>query len=121
MKRFLAVSIISLFAVVSFSFAQERRFTIDDLLKVRRVGDPQVSPKGDLVAFTITDVDKVANKSTTQIYLVPVAGGEVRQLPNDDNSPPRRPAGRGMARAWLSLGRGGAMTRFGRLMFRVEL
>jgi dipeptidyl aminopeptidase/acylaminoacyl peptidase len=86
MKRFLAVSIISLFAVVSFSFAQERRFTIDDLLKVRRVGDPQVSPKGDLVAFTITDVDKVANKSTTQIYLVPVAGGEVRQLTNDEHS-----------------------------------
>src|SRR6059058_4335031 len=80
MKRFFAVSIISLFAVVSFAFAQERRFTIDDLLKVRRVGDPQVSPKGDLVAFTITDVDKAANKSTTQIYLVPVGGGEVRQL-----------------------------------------
>jgi dipeptidyl aminopeptidase/acylaminoacyl peptidase len=86
MKRFFAVSIISLFAVVSLTFAQERRFTIDDLLKVRRVGDPQVSPKGDLVAFTITDVDKAANKSTTQIYLVPVAGGEVRQLTNDEHS-----------------------------------
>src|SRR5882724_5817088 len=86
MKRFFAVSIISLFAVVSFASAQERRFTIDDLLKVRRVGDPQVSPKGDLVAFTITDVDKAANKSTTQIYLVPVGGGEVRQLTNDEHS-----------------------------------
>src|SRR5437763_1398845 len=86
MKRFLAVSIISLFAVVSFAFAQERRFTIDDLLKVRRVGDPQVSRKGELVAFTITNVDKAANKSTTQIYLVPVGGGEVRQLTNDEHS-----------------------------------
>src|ERR1041385_1614192 len=86
MKRFLAVSIISLFAVVSFAFAQERHFTIDDLLKVRRVSDPQVSPRGDLVAFTITDVDKAANKSTTQIYLVPVGGGEVRQLTNDEHS-----------------------------------
>src|SRR5258705_1491926 len=86
MKRFFAVSIISLFAVVSLAMAQERRFTIDDLLKVRRVGDPQVSPKGDLVAFTITDVDKVANKSTTQIYLVPLGGGEPRQLTNDEHS-----------------------------------
>jgi dipeptidyl aminopeptidase/acylaminoacyl peptidase len=85
MKRFFAVSIISLFAL-ALVHAQERRFTIDDLLKVRRVGDPQVSPKGDLVAFTITDVDKVANKSTTQIYLVPLGGGEVRQLTNDENS-----------------------------------
>src|ERR1043165_9053792 len=86
MKRFFVVSIISLFAVVSFAFAQERRFTIDDLLKVRRVSDPQVSPKGDLVAFTITDMDMAANKGTTQIYLVPLSGGEMRQLTNDENS-----------------------------------
>jgi dipeptidyl aminopeptidase/acylaminoacyl peptidase len=85
MKRFFAV-VISLLALASFVVAQERRFTVDDLLKVRRVSDPQVSPKGDLVAFTITDVDKVANKSTTQIYLVPLGGGEVRQLTNDEHS-----------------------------------
>ena len=85
MKRFFAVAI-SLLALASFVVAQERRFTVDDLLKVRRVSDPQVSPKGDLVAFTITDVDKVANKSTTQIYLVPLGGGEVRQLTNDEHS-----------------------------------
>src|SRR5215471_7943295 len=86
MKRFFAVSSMVLLALVSLGAAQERRFTIDDLLKVRRVGDPQVSPKGDLVAFTITDVDKVANKSATQIYLVPLSGGEPRQLTNDEHS-----------------------------------
>src|SRR5216683_4319539 len=85
MKRFFAVAI-SLLALASILFAQERRFTIDDLLKVRRVSDPQLSPKGDLVAFSITDVDKTANKSTTQIYLVPLAGGEMRQLTNDEHS-----------------------------------
>ena len=85
MKRLIAVAI-SLLALASFFVAQERRFTIDDLLKVRRVGDPQVSPKGDLVAFTITDVDRIANKSITQIYLVPIGGGEVRQLTNDEHS-----------------------------------
>src|SRR6266705_2159793 len=86
MKRFFACFLISLFALAAVVVAQERRFTIDDLLKVRRVSDPQVSPKVDLVAFTITDVDKVANKSTTQIYLVPLGGGEVRQLTNDEHS-----------------------------------
>ena len=86
MKRFFAVSAISLLACASFAFAQERRFTIDDLLKVRRVSDPQLSPKSDLVAFTITDVDKTANKSITQIYLVPLGGGEMRQLTNDEHS-----------------------------------
>lgn len=85
MKRLFAVSI-ALLALLSFTFAQERRFTIDDLLKVRRVSDPQVSPKGDWVAFTITDVDKAANKGTTQIYLAPIAAGETRQLTNDEHS-----------------------------------
>ena len=86
MKRIFTFVVISLFAMVTFAFAQEKRLTIDELLKVRRVGDPQVSPKGDLVAFTITDVDQAANKSTTQIYLVPLSGGETRQLTNDEHS-----------------------------------
>src|ERR1044071_10464736 len=86
MKRIFTFAVISLFAMSSFALAQEKRLTIEELLKVRRVGDPQVSPKGDLVAFTITDVDQAANKSTTQIYLVPLGGGEVRQLTNDENS-----------------------------------
>src|SRR5256885_16250050 len=96
MKRLFAVSVISLFAFAALVSAQERRFTIDDLLKVRRVGDPQVSPKSDFVAFTITDADKIANKSTTQIYLVPLSGGEPPQLPNDGHSPasPRWPPDR---------------------------
>ena len=85
MKRFFAVAI-SLLALASFVVAQERRFTVDDLLKVRRVSDPQVSPKDDWVAFTITDMDKAANKGTTQIYLVPLGGGGVRQLTNDEHS-----------------------------------
>src|SRR5712671_834035 len=86
MKRFLALSAITLLACASLAFAQERRFTIDDLLKVRRVSDPQLSPKGDLVAFTITDVDQATNKSTTQVYVVPIAGGATRQLTNDEHS-----------------------------------
>jgi len=86
MKRFFALSFVALLACSTVAYAQERRFTIDDLLKVRRVGDPQVSPKGDQVAFTITDVDKNANKSLTQIYLVPLSGGEPRQLTNDEHS-----------------------------------
>src|SRR3989440_12188553 len=86
MKRYLIVSIIGLLAFATFAYAQERRFTIDELLKVRRVGDSQVSPKGDLVAFTITDMSLAANKGTTQIYLAPLGGGEVRQLTNDEHS-----------------------------------
>src|SRR2546425_5760038 len=86
MKRYFIVSIIGLLGFATLAYAQERRFTIDELLKVRRVGDSQVSPKGDLVAFTITDMSVTANKGTTQIYVVPLGGGEVRQLTNDEHS-----------------------------------
>jgi len=85
MKRFPGILVV-LIALGSLLIAQERRFTVNDLLKVRRVSDPQVSPKGDLVAFTITDMDTTANRGNTQIYLVPLAGGEMRQLTNDENS-----------------------------------
>src|SRR2546430_1403067 len=86
MKRLFGISLITLLACASFVLAQEHRFTIDDLLKVRRVSDPQLSPKNDLVAFTITDMDKAANKGTTQVYVVPLNGGEMRQLTNDEHS-----------------------------------
>src|SRR2546429_3385339 len=86
MKRYFIVSIIGLLGFATIASAQERRFPIDELLKVRRVGDSQVSPKGDLVAFTITDMSVAANKGTAQIYVVPVSGGEVRQLTNDEHS-----------------------------------
>src|SRR3989454_8591910 len=86
MKRYLIVSIIGLLAFASFPTRRSSDLTIDELLKVRRVGDSQVSPKGDLVAFTITDMSVTANKGTTQIYVVPLGGGEVRQLTNDEHS-----------------------------------
>src|SRR5438067_9137310 len=86
MKRYFIVSIIGFLGFATIASAQERRFTIDELLKVRRAGDSQVSPKGDLVAFTITDMSVAANKGTTQIYVVPLGGGEVRQLTNDEHS-----------------------------------
>jgi len=86
MKRFVVSSVLFMLALASIAVAQERRFTIDELLKVRRVGDPQISPKGDLVAFTIRDMDQAANKGTTQIYVAPLGGGEPRQLTNDEHS-----------------------------------
>jgi len=79
MKRLFAVSIITLLAFASLSVAQER-FAIDDLLKVRRVGDPQVSPNGRRVAFTIGEVKFDDNRVNTQIYVIQLAGGDTRQL-----------------------------------------
>ena len=63
--------------------AQSNPFTIQDLLQVKRVGDPQVAPDGKLVAYQSTTIDKAANRGRTQIYVVPTNGGTPMQLTND--------------------------------------
>ncbi len=90
MKRFIAPMIIIVMGLgmVTASKAQTAAapFTIDQLIVVRRVGDPQLSPDGRWVAYTVTDTDKEANRRTTQIYLAPTTGGPARQLTNEKQS-----------------------------------
>lgn len=91
MKRLLHIAmIITLaFGAALPSFARQtapKPFTIDDLIEIRRVGDAQLSPDGRSIAYTITDTDKAANRRTTQIYLVPTAGGQPRQLTRENQS-----------------------------------
>ncbi|HEX8144846.1 MAG TPA: S9 family peptidase [Pyrinomonadaceae bacterium] len=88
MKRLVTGAVILLLALASAALAQQagRRLTVNELLKVRRVSDPQVSPDGRTVAFTITDPDVAANKSKTQVYLIGVEGGEPRALTSGEQS-----------------------------------
>jgi dipeptidyl aminopeptidase/acylaminoacyl peptidase len=87
MKRFVASISVLLIAFTSTALAQSNgRFTIDDLLKVRRVSDPQVSPDGKSVAFAIGDVNFDANRVVTQIYLKSIEGGDIKQLTSGDSS-----------------------------------
>jgi dipeptidyl aminopeptidase/acylaminoacyl peptidase len=85
MKRF-AVLISVLFLVATTAAAQTRTYTIEDLLKVRRVADPQVSPNGAYVAFTVGDVTYDANRVVNQIYVVSIDGGHPKQLTNAQSS-----------------------------------
>jgi len=84
MKRFVIAVSVLVFAMSWFAAiatAQEtRRFTVEELLKVRRVGDPQVSPNGKRVAFTIGDVNYDLNKVITQIYVMQIDGSGLKQL-----------------------------------------
>ena len=87
MKRFVVSTFIFMVALASVALAQDsRQFTINDLLKVRRVGDPRVSPDGQRVAFTIGDVNFDANRIITHIYLMPLDGGAMKQITSGDRS-----------------------------------
>jgi dipeptidyl aminopeptidase/acylaminoacyl peptidase len=62
------------------------RFTVQEMLKIQRVADPQLSPDGRWVAYQITVPDVAANRNRTQLYVVAVAGGEPKQLTSGTSS-----------------------------------
>src|SRR3954469_9901953 len=50
--------------------AEVRAFTADDLVRIRRVTDPEVSPDGRYVAFVMRETDMEANRGRTDIWLL---------------------------------------------------
>ena len=93
------IAFIALLFAVTISLAQAT-FTVSDMIDLRRVGDPQLSPDGRMVAYTIGVVDKAANRTLTQIFLVEVNGGRSRQItsnPQSSTSPRWSPDGRRIA------------------------
>ncbi|MCC6824303.1 MAG: S9 family peptidase [Acidobacteria bacterium] len=84
MKRLL-IALTVLFAVTGLALAQAP-FTVKDLIAMKRVADPRVSPDGRTVLYTVGVVDLASNKTLTQIYSRPVSGGAERQLTNDSSS-----------------------------------
>lgn len=53
----------------------QQPFDVHALLKLERVSDPQLSPDGRMVAFTVQSVDLEGNRKPTQIWVVPIQGG----------------------------------------------
>jgi len=90
-----------LLALGSLLAAQPKRvMEIEDLFRVKRVSDPQLSPDGKWVAYVVSVVDKPNNKSNTDIWLIPSSGGEPRQLtnsPKQDQHPRWSPDGKWIA------------------------
>ncbi len=99
--RRIIVSIVAIAALAVFASAQAGRpLGFDDFIKIQRVTDPQPSPDGKWIAYVVTVMDKEANRGNSDIWLVPVAGGESRRLtsaPGTDNSPRWSPDGKTLA------------------------
>ena len=72
-----------LLAACTIASAQKKPFDVNALLELKRIGDPQISPDGKLVAFTVQTVDVEANKKPVQVWVVPLEGGTPRQITQD--------------------------------------
>jgi dipeptidyl aminopeptidase/acylaminoacyl peptidase len=82
------------------SLAGPRAWTSDDVLALRSVSDPQASPDGRWVAYVVQSLNEDKSAYQTDVWLVPVSGGEARQLtasPKNDESPRWSPDGKWLA------------------------
>ena len=69
--------------------AAQPAFTVEEMLKLKRVSDPQLSPDGTRIAFVLTDVSLDQNTRNNDIYVVPVAGGAPAKFAATDRSEDR--------------------------------
>jgi dipeptidyl aminopeptidase/acylaminoacyl peptidase len=106
MRRF-AFLLVLLVSLPAFSQAKHP-FTFEDMMKLKRVGEPVPSPDGKWVLFAAVDVDLAANKKTSHIWIVPLAGGPERILIADQDGDRPRWAPDGKRFAFLSNKEGGS-------------
>jgi dipeptidyl aminopeptidase/acylaminoacyl peptidase len=90
MRRF-TLSLISFFIILltgaafvqlSAQPAAKKPFTFEDMMSLKRIGGPTISPNGKWVLFSATEVDLAANKRTSHLWVIPIAGGTARQMPS---------------------------------------
>ena len=77
-----------------------RAITLDDLARLRNVGDPQRSPDGKWVAYTVSTIDVEKDKRDTDLWMTSWDGTEQVRLtssPDGESSPRWSPDGRYLA------------------------
>src|ERR1700676_4627177 len=105
-RLFLAILVL---AFTLPAHAQDRHpFTFEDMMKLKRVGEPEVSPDGKWVIFSVVDVSLKANTKTPHVWIVPLAGGQEREIFADQDADRPRWAPDGKHFAFLSTKEGGS-------------
>jgi dipeptidyl aminopeptidase/acylaminoacyl peptidase len=78
-------------AIVSFGQTARHPLRLDDLTRFRNIGDPQCSPDGQAVAYTVSTIDAKEDKSSTHIWMIGYDGKNDRQITfsSDSEGAPR--------------------------------
>jgi dipeptidyl aminopeptidase/acylaminoacyl peptidase len=80
--------------------AQKRAMSFEDFIALKTVGDPQLSPDGKWVAYTVTTSSLQDNRGSARIWLADAGSGQSRQVtqgPGSDRSPRWSPDGQTLA------------------------
>jgi dipeptidyl aminopeptidase/acylaminoacyl peptidase len=78
---------------------KKRAITFQDLISMHRLSEPQISPDGKWIAYTVATPNLETNHTSRDIWIVSVAGGEPRQLTHggSDTRPRWSPDGQKLA------------------------
>ncbi|MGA8143283.1 MAG: S9 family peptidase [Candidatus Acidiferrales bacterium] len=78
---------------------QKRAITFKDLTAMHRLSGPQISPDGKWIAYEVGTPNVEANRVAHDIWLIPAAGGEARQITRggSDTRPRWSPNGKRLA------------------------
>ena len=99
-RRLSSVSLLLILTCACALVAQttaRRPMKLDDLSRFRNVSDPQISPDGKMVAYTVSTTDVKEDKSSTHIWMVGIDGSNDRQITfsqESENSPRWSPDGK---------------------------
>ncbi|MGH9519603.1 MAG: S9 family peptidase, partial [Terriglobales bacterium] len=66
--------------------APKRPLSLDDMARIRAVGDPQCSPDGQWVAYTVGHVDVKGDKHVTHIWMASLDGKQNLQMTDGQQS-----------------------------------
>lgn len=70
------LALLFLMQLNAVSQVKENPLSIDDIINLKAINDPQISPDGQWIAFTVSTSDLKKDKSETQIWMIPSSGGE---------------------------------------------
>ncbi len=79
--------------------ARPQPFNQQDMVMMRRLSNPRVSPDGTQVAYVLRTTDMEANRGRTDLWLTPLEGGSPRQLTSheaSDSEPTWAPGGKSL-------------------------
>jgi len=80
----LAVCALAVAAGAAPAGAETHPFTVQDLVTMERISEPQASPSGDRVAFVLRSTDLEADRGRTDLWMVNVDGSGLRRLTTDE-------------------------------------
>ncbi len=84
MKKILIL--LAVFFLSSFSAAQKKAFTIEDLYKIKNLASPKISEDGKYLTFTVTEYFLEEGKSNSDVYYGELASGKFSKILSSDKN-----------------------------------